>query len=108
MENNSGLDDTNFTSGIFSFIYKSNFKYLFQHEDASVKMFDYLLATNNLKCEFEKYGLKEQDLTFIKEMIRDPSDNGSEWNYKGRPKEKAFLYQVCAGNINHTCAYKNR
>lgn len=57
-------------------------------------MFDYLVETNNLVGEFEKYGLKEQDIIFIKEMIYSPPSNGSEWCYKGRPKEKAFLYQV--------------
>lgn len=72
---------------------------LFQHEDASRKMFDHLLAANNLRSEFEKYGLSEEDLSFIKEMICDAPDSRSEGGYKGRPKEKAFLYQVCKGMI---------
>ena len=57
-------------------------------------MFDYLLKANNLLGEFENYGLKEQDLIFIKEMMYSIPSNGSEWSHKGRPKEKAFLYQV--------------
>lgn len=45
---------------------------LFQHEDLSVKMFDHLVSSNNLLGEFEKYGLTEQDRTFIKEQIAGP------------------------------------
>lgn len=63
-------------------------------------MFDHLLTTNDLRSEFEKYGLKEQDLTFIKEMICSLTNSESEWSYKGRPKEKAFLYQVCTRNMS--------
>lgn len=66
------------------------------HENASTKMFDYLLEANNLVEEFRKYGLKEQDITFIKEMIYSVPGNSSEWCYKGRPREKAFLYQIVA------------
>ncbi|MPC94748.1 Deoxynucleoside triphosphate triphosphohydrolase SAMHD1 [Portunus trituberculatus] len=72
----------------------TSLKYLFQHENASIKMFDYLLETNNLIEEFDRYGLKDQDITFIKEMIYSVPGNGSEWWYKGRPRKKAFLYQV--------------
>ncbi|XP_063858631.1 deoxynucleoside triphosphate triphosphohydrolase SAMHD1-like isoform X7 [Scylla paramamosain] len=66
------------------------------HENASTKMFDYLLKANNLVEEFQRYGLKEQDIIFIKEMIYSVSGNGSEWCYRGRPREKAFLYQIVA------------
>lgn len=45
---------------------------LFQHEALSVKMFDHLVSSNNLLGEFEKYGLTEQDRTFIKEQIAGP------------------------------------
>ncbi|XP_050700753.1 deoxynucleoside triphosphate triphosphohydrolase SAMHD1-like [Eriocheir sinensis] len=78
------------------FVKKARPEKNWKHEDASTKMFDHLLTTNNLTSEFEKYGLKEQDITFIKELIGDVANNGSEWCYKGRPKEKAFLYQVVA------------
>lgn len=78
------------------FVKKARPEKNWKHEDASTKMFDHLLTTNNLTSEFEKYGLKEQDITFIKELIGDVANNGSEWRYKGRPKEKAFLYQVVA------------
>ena len=32
-------------------------------------MLDHLLEENKLKKNFEQYGLKEQDIVFIKEMI---------------------------------------
>ena len=32
-------------------------------------MLDHLLKENDLISEFEQYGLKEQDIVFIKEMI---------------------------------------
>ena len=43
-----------------------------QHEQASVKMFEFLVESNNLWKEFEKYGLQKQDLIFIKELIAGP------------------------------------
>ena len=42
-------------------------------------MFDHMLTSNSLKGEFEKYGLTEQDIIFIKEQIVGP------------PKEKVVL-----------------
>ena len=32
-------------------------------------MLDHLLEENKLRPEFERYGLREQDIVFIKEMI---------------------------------------
>jgi hypothetical protein len=37
----------------------------------SVTMFDHMLTSCSLRGEFDKYGLTEQDITFIKEQI-DP------------------------------------
>ena len=37
-------------------------------------MFDHMLTSYSLKGEFDKYGLTEQDITFIKEQI-DPKNN---------------------------------
>ena len=47
------------------------FCFVFQHEEASVAMFDYMveLEINHLKPVFEKYGFTEEDRTFIKEQI---------------------------------------
>ena len=38
-----------------------------------MKMFDYLVADNELISEFEKYNLADLDRTFITEQIRGPS-----------------------------------
>ncbi len=46
--------------------------FCFQHEQASVQMFDYLVEDNNLVEEFAKYGLLGQDRTFIKEQVAGP------------------------------------
>ena len=46
---------------------------LFQHEDASVQMLDYMIEDNGLKEVFEQYGLGEQDITFIKEQVAGPN-----------------------------------
>lgn len=48
---------------------------IFQRQEISVKMFEYLLITNNLHSSMKEYGLNvdgqnENDLVFIKEMIR--------------------------------------
>ena len=44
---------------------------IFQHEEASIAMFDYMvdLEANQLKPVFEKYGLTEKDRVGIKELI---------------------------------------
>ncbi|XP_037780703.1 deoxynucleoside triphosphate triphosphohydrolase SAMHD1-like [Penaeus monodon] len=65
------------------------------HEEASVKMFDYLIERNNLEDEFKRYKLDNRDIIFIKELIRRPFKTSSgDWPYKGRPREKAFLYEI--------------
>lgn len=65
------------------------------HEDASIKMFDYLVDNNEgLKETFSEYGLTERDMIFVKECI-----HGVQEPYKcliGRPKEKHFLYEIVA------------
>jgi hypothetical protein len=40
----------------------------------SVTMFDHMFTSNKLSGEFGKYGLTEQDITFIREQI-DPKNN---------------------------------
>ena len=35
-------------------------------------MFDHLIEENNLRPEFEKYGLRENDIVFVKEQIAGP------------------------------------
>ncbi|XP_069809370.1 deoxynucleoside triphosphate triphosphohydrolase SAMHD1-like [Dendropsophus ebraccatus] len=82
----------------------------FEHEEASVKMFDHLIKSNNLEAEMEKYGLVlKKDIPFIKELIIGPpkeethsnsSANKNSWPYKGRPEDKRFLYEVVANKSN--------
>ncbi|XP_062925463.1 deoxynucleoside triphosphate triphosphohydrolase SAMHD1-like [Mobula hypostoma] len=83
------------------FISKTRKNLKWKHEDASVKMFNHLISSNNLKVVLKKYGLVlPQDVTFIKELIRGPKvgndSKDSKWLYKGRSKEKSFLYEIVA------------
>ena len=57
-------------------------------------MLHHLIEENDLKDDFEEYGLEfETDIRFIEEMI-DSVRPTEEWTYKGRDKEKSFLYDV--------------
>ncbi|XP_062575883.1 deoxynucleoside triphosphate triphosphohydrolase SAMHD1-like [Saccostrea cucullata] len=49
-----------------------------KHEALSVKMFDHLVESNDLYSVFEKYGVTEQDRTFIKEQIAGPLKHKSK------------------------------
>ncbi|XP_012731943.2 deoxynucleoside triphosphate triphosphohydrolase SAMHD1 [Fundulus heteroclitus] len=76
-----------------------------KHEAASLKMFDYLVDDNNLRPVMEEHGLVlPEDLEFIKEQIAGPLENssgqGEKWPYKGRPKDKSFLYEIVANKRN--------
>ncbi|XP_067904681.1 deoxynucleoside triphosphate triphosphohydrolase SAMHD1-like [Heterodontus francisci] len=82
-----------------------------KHEDASVDMFLHLISSNHLEDELRNHdlvledgkgGLLYNDLTFIKELIRGPETEAkdSKWPYKGRPKEKGFLYEIVANERN--------
>ncbi|XP_039460174.1 deoxynucleoside triphosphate triphosphohydrolase SAMHD1-like [Oreochromis aureus] len=79
-----------------------------EHEDASIFMFDHLVDDNNLKPVMNKCGLitegdNENDLVFIKEMIKGSLKNSSPQNeqlYRGRNNEKSFLYEIVANKQN--------
>ena len=43
-----------------------------QHEAVSVAMLDHLIEANHLRPAFAKYGLTDNDLLFIKELIDGP------------------------------------
>jgi len=67
-----------------------------EHETISVRMIDALVEENGLWKEFKEAGLKEIDMTFIKECIEgiDPREA------KGRGPEKAFLYEIISNKRN--------
>ncbi|XP_047445397.1 deoxynucleoside triphosphate triphosphohydrolase SAMHD1-like [Mugil cephalus] len=75
-----------------------------KHEDASIEMFDHLVESNNLTevMRMKPYSLDENDEIFIKEMIK-PVENASaqaEWPYKGRRRDKSFLYEIVSNKRN--------
>ena len=49
-----------------------------QHEVASEMMLDNLIEENGLMEEMRKYGLDENDVIFIKELIVGPAKNADE------------------------------
>ena len=74
----------------------------------SLKMLDHLIQSNNLSQIINEY-LNEQDWIFVKELIFGPLENLNktgngkqfdQWNYKGRPEEKSFLFEVVANKKN--------
>jgi len=103
--------------GPFSHLYDNLFipdarpGYKWQHEQASVDMFDYLVSDNKLEELFVKYGLEKKDRKFIKEQIAGPlyrdksniqNEAGSSrgWLYKGRDESRSFLYEIVANKRN--------
>ena len=68
-------------------------------------MFEHLLEENHLHIEFQKYGLTETDILFIKEQIAGPLNSEMcsqppDWPYRGRPEDKSFLYEIVANKRN--------
>ncbi|XP_063951253.1 deoxynucleoside triphosphate triphosphohydrolase SAMHD1-like isoform X1 [Lytechinus pictus] len=75
-----------------------------KHEHLSVLMFNHLIKENHLEKKLKENGLDEQDLVFIREQIeglpKDSSQDQNEWRYKGRGREKSFLYEIVANKRN--------
>uniref|UniRef100_A0A8C7KUT5 Deoxynucleoside triphosphate triphosphohydrolase SAMHD1 n=1 Tax=Oncorhynchus kisutch TaxID=8019 RepID=A0A8C7KUT5_ONCKI len=78
------------------------------HEEASLAMFDHLVCENALEPAMKAHGLVlPDDLVFIKEQIAGPQNTvplsqgvSQPWPYKGRPEEKSFLYEIVANKRN--------
>lgn len=67
--------------------------YKWSHEKGSVDMFTFLLAAN--KISVEDYGLTEQDVRFIRELIWGGPLPDSNGNFAGRPsRNQRFLYDI--------------
>ena len=85
----------------------------YQHEVNSIKMFEHLLESNNLRPVLKELAdIDETDITFIKEQIGGildeetglPSSRSindtAVWPYKGRGEEKSFLYEIVANKVS--------
>ena len=70
------------------------------HEETSIKILQHLIDDNELMPTFEKHGLTEQDIVFIKELIYGPFQQGKDEGYQGRGPEKRFLYEIVANKIS--------
>ena len=77
----------------------SNFTVPLQHEKTSEEMFDYLLDANQLRQAFQKFGLNEQDIEFVKELVVGRPKDG--WEHAARPKSKRWLYDVKSFSDNN-------
>jgi len=82
------------------FVSEANPKSGWTHEKASLDMFDFLIESNDIPIPMVDWNIKAQDVDFIKELVVGPLGGGSSWPYKGRGREKAFLYEIIA---NHEC-----
>lgn len=87
------------------FIPKARPDITWKHETASLSMFDHLVEENGLRPIMEQHGLVlPEDLDFIKEQIAGPLQNtasqSDKWPYKGRSKDKSFLYEIVANKRN--------
>ncbi|XP_038069888.1 deoxynucleoside triphosphate triphosphohydrolase SAMHD1-like [Patiria miniata] len=72
-----------------------------RHEDASIAMLDHLIKANHLDSVFADYGLHDQDISFIMDLIDKPKkQNNKRLPYKGCAKDKSFLYEIVANKRN--------
>lgn len=69
-----------------------------EHENASVQMFDYLLERNHI--DLTVYGLTADDVRFIKWLIHGLSPQMSWPSGLGRTEEKRFLFDIVANQRN--------
>uniref|UniRef100_A0A0B7AM80 HD domain-containing protein n=1 Tax=Arion vulgaris TaxID=1028688 RepID=A0A0B7AM80_9EUPU len=97
--------------GPFSHVFDSRFipkvkNRAWKHETASKDMFTYLVDLHGLMKEdgiFRKFGLTEDDMQFVKELMAGPEKlnrGNSWWPYKGRHNAKAYLYEIVANKRN--------
>ncbi|XP_059178808.1 deoxynucleoside triphosphate triphosphohydrolase SAMHD1-like [Physella acuta] len=74
------------------------------HESISVRMFRHLVQENRLMQadgKLRSFGLDDNDILFIEEQISgDTTYLQGEWKYKGRGKEKAYLYEIVSNKRN--------
>ncbi|KAH7695983.1 HD domain containing protein [Aphelenchoides avenae] len=78
------------------FVKEVNPKSEWRHERGSVLIFRLILDRyEEVRTEFYRY-LDHEDLVFIEELIDPPKKFicDGEWQLKGRPPEKAFLYDL--------------
>jgi hypothetical protein len=70
-----------------------------EHEDASLKLLDYLLEDNNIQLEV--YGLvSEVDIPFIKLLIQGIKPSAAWPTDVGRTDTKRFLCDIVANKRN--------
>jgi len=69
------------------------------HEQQSCNILDHILLYNDtVSAAFTQYNISDTDIVFIKEAINAKQylSHSGKWLFKGRPREKAFLYEIIA------------
>ncbi|KAF4074632.1 hypothetical protein AMELA_G00241620 [Ameiurus melas] len=105
--------------GPFSHVFESFMKEAeleWKHEEQSVKMFEQLITRTITRNDesytieqimIERYQFEDRDIVFIEELICGenppterhnalPPPDQEGWSYKGRGKEKSYLYEIVA------------
>eukprot|EP00117_Sycon_ciliatum_P001355 scpid93024/ scgid7051/ SAM domain and HD domain-containing protein 1; Dendritic cell-derived IFNG-induced protein; Monocyte protein 5 len=94
--------------GPFSHVFDAEFIPMFgrkgkwRHEEASVDMLRHMIEVNELGDAFSERGISPKDVIFIEEMIDGPQhgqDSDVGWKYKGRDKDKGFLYEIVSNKL---------
>ncbi|XP_046843281.1 deoxynucleoside triphosphate triphosphohydrolase SAMHD1-like [Xenia sp. Carnegie-2017] len=72
-----------------------------QHEDLSCDLFDFMLKENSkLRQSFEDFRLGEEDIEFIKELIKGKNPNDVTRICKKKNQPKCFLYEIVSNKRN--------
>uniref|UniRef100_A0A9J7Y9E0 HD domain-containing protein n=1 Tax=Cyprinus carpio carpio TaxID=630221 RepID=A0A9J7Y9E0_CYPCA len=89
----------NLGHGPFSYVFKDRFmKTGNEWKLAEASFWLFLdIVENNDKLKDE---LKEEDLTFIQELIKGVHTSAEEWTAKGRTEDKSFLYEIVVNQWN--------
>ena len=79
-----------------------------EHEHASVAMLRYLIEDNDLRGEFAHYGLHDEHIQFIQELILGSADEAPRaWRWQGWPpagtddvRDRGFLFEIVSNKRN--------
>ena len=72
-----------------------------RHEHASAALFAKVVQEQKVAAVFGRYELTEDDVHFVQELIfGDRSDAPSDWQWRGLPPAKHFLFEIVSNHRN--------